>query len=54
MNVDLPPLKSSVAPILENILSTFPIFALVAGTNEPDWAKITIKAFWRKKVDFPP
>jgi hypothetical protein len=34
--------------------STRPSLADVAGTKLPAWARIAIKAFWRRKVDLPP
>ena len=39
-----PTAKSSLAPILVNILSVIAILALVAGTNDPIWAINVIKA----------
>ena len=45
--------RSSLAPILENNLSTTLSWAKSAGTKEPTCAKMAIKAVWRRKVDFP-
>ena len=45
--------KSSLAPTLEKTLSTSPISARSAGTKHPAWAKIAIRAVWRRNVDFP-
>ena len=53
IKVDRPCERSSEAPTRENILSTTPIFADFAGTNEPICAIIIITAFCRKKVDLP-
>ena len=36
MNVDLPLLRSSLAPTLVKTLSTSPTLAFDAGTNDPD------------------
>ena len=44
INVLWPLARSSEAPTLVNILSTMPIFALSAGTNEPICAIRTISA----------
>jgi len=44
MKVDLPPAKSSDAPILVNILSEIEILALFAGTNDPICAIKLIRA----------
>ena len=53
INVLCPLARSSDAPTLVNILSTIPIFALSAGTNEPICAIRTISAVWRIYVDLP-
>ena len=45
--------RSSLAPILENSLSTIPIVAAPAGTKEPICARMAIRAVCRRKVDFP-
>lgn len=45
--------RSSLAPILENSLSTTPIFAESAGTKDPTCAKMTVSAVCRSSVDFP-
>ena len=45
--------RSSLAPILENNLSTIPIVAASAGTKEPICARMAIRAVCRRKVDFP-
>ena len=46
-------LKSSDAPTLVKILSTTPMCADVAGTNEPIWAINVINATCLIYVDFP-
>ena len=48
MKVDLPLLRSSLAPTRVNTLSTRPTFAFEAGTKEPDCARIEISAVVRK------
>lgn len=53
MNVLLSLNKSSFAPTLENNLSTIPMTACSAGTNDPVCARIAIRAVWRKSVDLP-
>ena len=53
INVDCPIPMLSEAPTRENILSIMPILASAAGTNNPVCAKIAIRAFCLKKVDFP-
>ena len=45
--------KSSDAPILVNTLSTTPIRASLAGTKQPIWAIITIRATCLMYVDLP-
>ena len=54
MKVERPRARSSDAPTRENSRSTMPIVAEAAGTNEPVWARIAIRAFWRRNVDLPP
>lgn len=54
MNVERSRVRSSAAPILVNTASTMPMAALWAGTKDPDWAMTASRAFWRKKVLFPP
>ena len=51
--VDLPPARLSLAPTRVKIRSVIPISQLSAGTYEPMWASRIIRAFWRRKVDFP-
>ena len=53
INVDCPPARSSEAPIRVNMLSTTPIFALFAGTNEPICAIKAIRAVCLMYVDLP-
>ena len=47
IKVDWPPDKSSEAPTRVKTLSTTLTVALLAGTNEPICAIITIIAVWR-------
>ena len=51
--MDLPPAKSSEAPILVNILSQIEILALAAGTKDPIWAINVIRATCLMYVDLP-
>ncbi len=44
MNVDWPTVRKSMAPIRVKIRSTTPISAAAAGTNDPIWARMTIRA----------
>ena len=53
IKVDSPSEMLSLAPTRVNILSTTPIDALSAGTNEPIWASSTISAVWRSRADLP-
>ena len=53
MKVDSPLNKLSLDPILVKILSTIEIFALVAGTNEPIWFNMQIRATCLRYVDLP-
>lgn len=45
--------RSSFAPTREKIASTMPIRAADAGTKEPVWARMAIKAVCRNSVDLP-
>ena len=54
MNVDCPRRIWSVAPTRVKIRSTRPTLASRAGTKLPIWARITMSAVWRRKVDLPP
>jgi hypothetical protein len=45
--------KSSLAPTRENIPSITPMVAESAGTNEPVWARMAIRAVCRNRVDLP-
>ena len=47
MKVEALRAMSSAAPMRVNTRSTTPMRASAAGTNEPIWAKITIRATWR-------
>ena len=53
INVDSPSEMLSLAPTRVKILSTTPIFALSAGTNEPICAMSVMRAVWRSRADFP-
>ena len=53
MKVDSPEAMLSLAPTRVNILSTIPILADSAGTNDPICAIITMRAVWRSNADFP-
>ena len=53
MNVEADRPMSSAEPIRVNTRSTTPIFASLAGTNEPICARRTIVALCRIQVDFP-
>src|SRR5437588_386609 len=53
MNVERPRARSSAAPTRLKRRSTMPIRAARAGTNEPIWARIRMRAFWRRKVLLP-
>ena len=53
IKVDCPAARSSEAPTRVKILSTSPILAALAGTNEPIWAINVMRAVWRSKADLP-
>ena len=53
MKVDSPKEMLSDAPTRVKTLSTYPIFADLAGTKHPAWAMITMSAVWRKRADLP-
>ncbi len=53
MKVDSPEEILSLAPTRVKILSTKPIEAASAGTNEPVCAISVIRAVWRRRADFP-
>ena len=53
INVDSPVERLSLAPTLVKTLSTSPMRARSAGTKQPIWAMIAMRAVWRSKADLP-
>ena len=53
IKVEFPLANSSPEPTLQKSLSQIPILTFLAGQKPPACAIIKIKAFWRRKVDFP-